>query len=71
MANSAWGIDLGNRALKAIKLTHDGERLRVEDFDLVEYEQILSNAGDNKESILQRRWRRSCSATIRAARRSA
>ncbi len=53
MANSAWGIDLGNRALKAIKLTHDGERLRVEDFDLVEYEQILSNAGDNKESILQ------------------
>jgi len=53
MPNSAWGIDLGNRALKAIKLTREGEKLRVEDFEVIEHEQILSISGDNKQSILQ------------------
>ena len=32
-ARSAWGIDIGNRALKAIKLVRDGDRFRVDDFD--------------------------------------
>ncbi len=53
MANSAWGIDLGNRALKAVKLTRENAGLRVEDFEIVEHEQILSQAGDNKESLIQ------------------
>jgi len=53
MANSAWGIDLGNRALKAVKLVREGDRLRVDDFEIVEHEHILSVAGDNKESMLQ------------------
>lgn len=53
MASSAWGIDLGNRALKAVKLVRDSGRLRVEDFEVIEHEQILSQAGDNKESLLQ------------------
>jgi type IV pilus assembly protein PilM len=49
----AWGIDVGNRALKAIKLVRDGEVLRIDDFEVIEHEQILSQAGDNRESLLQ------------------
>ena len=53
MPNAAWGIDLGNRALKAVKLVREGNRLRVDDFEVIEHDQILSVAGDNKESMLQ------------------
>ncbi len=53
MPNVAWGIDLGNRALKAVKLVRDAGRIRVEDFEVIEHEQILSMAGDNRESLIQ------------------
>ncbi|HSU66752.1 MAG TPA: type IV pilus assembly protein PilM, partial [Tepidisphaeraceae bacterium] len=49
----AWGIDIGNRALKAIRLSPGPEGLQIDDFDVVEHEQVLSNAGDNRESLLQ------------------
>jgi len=49
----AWGIDIGNRALQAVKLVRDGDILRVDDFDIVEHETVLSNAGDNRESLIQ------------------
>ena len=52
MPNVAWGIDLGNRALKAVKLVRDAGRIRVEDFEVIEHEQILSMAGDNRESLI-------------------
>jgi type IV pilus assembly protein PilM len=54
MANPrfAWGIDVGNRALKAVKLVRDGSGgLRVDDVDIIEHEHILSDAGDNKEAL--------------------
>lgn len=55
MANPrfAWGIDIGNRALKAVKLVRDGESIRVDDFEFIEHETILSQAGDNRESLIQ------------------
>jgi type IV pilus assembly protein PilM len=49
--NAAWGIDLGNRALKAIKLIREGDRFRIDDFEVIEHEQILSVAGDNREGL--------------------
>src|SRR5687768_1657363 len=52
-ARSAWGIDIGNRALKAIKLVRDGDSLRVDDFDIIEHETVLSNSGDNREQLIQ------------------
>src|SRR5687768_9173441 len=52
-ARSAWGIDLGNRALKAVKVVRDGDRFRIDDFEIIEHEQILSVSGDNRESLLQ------------------
>lgn len=48
---SAWGIDLGNRALKAVKLIREGDQFRIDDFEIIEHEQILSVAGDNRESL--------------------
>src|SRR5277367_565025 len=56
MANprTAWGIDIGNRALKAIKLVRDSSgALRVDDFEVIEHENLLSAAGDNRESLIQ------------------
>jgi type IV pilus assembly protein PilM len=49
----AWGIDVGNRALKAVRLSPGPEGLVIDDFDVVEHEQILSNSGDNRETIVQ------------------
>src|SRR4051812_26584056 len=48
----AWGIDIGNRALKAIKLVRDGDSLRVDDFDVIEHEPVLSNPGDTRDSLI-------------------
>jgi type IV pilus assembly protein PilM len=55
MANPrfAWGIDIGNRALKAIKLVRDGDTLRMDDVEVIEHEQVLSNSGDNRETLIQ------------------
>jgi type IV pilus assembly protein PilM len=52
-ANFAWGIDVGNRALKAIKLVRDGDGVRIDDFEVIEHETVLSNAGDNREALIQ------------------
>ena len=49
----AWGIDVGNRALKAVKVVRGGNGLRIDDVAIVEHEHILSNAGDNRDSLVQ------------------
>jgi len=48
----AWGIDIGNRALKAIRLSPGPAGIVIDDFDVVEHEQVLSNAGDNREPLI-------------------
>ena len=53
-ASFAWGIDIGNRALKAVKLVRgDDGALRVDDFEVIEHEHVLSNSGDNRETLIQ------------------
>ncbi len=52
-ARFAWGIDVGNRALKAVKLIREGDGVRIDEFELIEHETVLSNAGDNKEQLIQ------------------
>lgn len=53
-SRSAWGIDIGNRALKAVKLSRDSsDAIRVEDFDFIEHETILSHAGDNRDDLIR------------------
>ena len=52
-ARYAWGIDVGNRALKAVRLARTGGGVVVDDIDVIEHEHVLSHAGDNKESLIQ------------------
>ncbi len=52
-ANSAWGIDVGNRALKAVRLVRGPEGVIVDDFEVIEHEHVLSQAGDNRDSYIQ------------------
>ncbi|HMO26320.1 MAG TPA: type IV pilus assembly protein PilM, partial [Tepidisphaeraceae bacterium] len=49
----AWGIDIGNRALKAVRLVREGDTVRVDDFEFIEHDTVLSQAGDNRESLIQ------------------
>ena len=53
MANAAWGIDVGNRALKAVKVERGGAGVVVSDYAFIEHDTILSEAGDNRESLVQ------------------
>lgn len=52
-ARYAWGIDIGNRALKAVRLARDGDEFRVDDYEIIEHENVLSNSGDNRDSLIQ------------------
>ncbi len=52
-ASSAWGIDVGNRALKAVRLVRGPEGPIVDDFEIVEHEHVLSQSGDNRDSYIQ------------------
>ena len=52
-ARAAWGIDIGNRALKAVKVVKEADGVRIADFDVVEHENVLSNAGDNRDALIQ------------------
>ena len=49
----AWGIDIGNRALKAVRLVSTADGLVIDDFDVVEHETILSASGDNRDQLVQ------------------
>ena len=49
----AWGIDIGNRALKAVKLVPSADGLVIDDFDVVEHDTVLSASGDNRDSLIQ------------------
>jgi type IV pilus assembly protein PilM len=51
--NSAWGIDIGNRALKAVRLVRKDDGIHVSDVEVIEHEHILSQAGDNRDSLIQ------------------
>ncbi len=51
-ARAAWGVDVGNRALKAVKLVRDGDGFKVDDFVIIEHETVLSQSGDNRDALI-------------------
>ena len=53
MPATAWGIDIGNRGLKAVKLARAAEGIKVADYAFVEHETILSEAGDNRDTVVE------------------
>lgn len=52
-ARYAWGIDIGNRALKAIRLSRAGDSVRIDDFDVIEHEHILTGDDANRDALMQ------------------
>jgi len=52
IAKSAWGIDIGQRALKALKLCEIEGQVQVEAFEVIEYPQILSRPEVDRAGLL-------------------
>ncbi len=49
----AWGIDIGQTALRAVKAMAAGDRIEVLAFDSVEYEEVLSAPDVDKDNVIQ------------------
>lgn len=52
-AQSAWGIDVGVSALKAIKLRKDGGRVTVEAFEVIEHDKFLTEADADRDALIR------------------
>ncbi|MFP4054713.1 MAG: type IV pilus assembly protein PilM [Phycisphaerae bacterium] len=50
---SVWGIDIGQCALKALKLRNVNGEVRVEAFDIIEHPKILSQAEGDKDQLIR------------------
>ncbi len=44
-SNVSWGIEIGSGAIKALKLSHDGENVSVVDFVLIPHKRVLTTPG--------------------------
>jgi len=55
-AKTAWGIDIGQCALKALKLVDyaDGSDPQVEAFEIIEHQQVLSNPDADRDQLIRR-----------------
>ena len=51
--NEAWGIDVGSNAIKAVKLVRTGGGLRVADFAILPFKQILTMPDLNVDEMIQ------------------
>ena len=51
--NEAWGIDVGSNAVKAVKLVRSGSGLRVADFAILPFKQILTMPDLNVDEMIQ------------------
>jgi len=52
-AKTVWGIDIGQCALKAVKLADLGEVLEVVDFEVIEHPEILSQSEADKPLLIR------------------
>ncbi len=52
-ANSVWGIDVGQVALKALKLRNGGEQVEVEAFDIIEHPKVLTRDDADRDQLIR------------------
>ncbi|MHC4986202.1 MAG: hypothetical protein ACYTFO_08625, partial [Planctomycetota bacterium] len=52
-AMAAWGIDIGQCAMKAIKLVDYGDEIEVEDFAVIEHPEILSQPDVDRPGLIR------------------
>jgi type IV pilus assembly protein PilM len=50
---NAWGIDIGNQALKAVRLTREGDGLKVQDVAYIPHDTPLNESGDNRDDLIR------------------
>ncbi|MCK4601271.1 MAG: pilus assembly protein PilM, partial [Phycisphaerae bacterium] len=50
---TAWGVDIGQCALKALKLREVEGELQVEAFDIIEHPDILSQPDANRQELIR------------------
>ena len=51
--DTVWGIDIGQCALKALKLRDIGEQLQVEAFDIIEHPTVLSQPDADRRELIR------------------
>ena len=47
----AWGIDVGQVALKAVKIRELGDKVEAIAYEYIEHPKVLSQAGDDAEEL--------------------
>ena len=52
-AQAAWGIEVGNAAIKAVRLERDGTDVRVTDFAVIPHPKVLTTPELNVEEMLR------------------
>jgi type IV pilus assembly protein PilM len=52
-AQAAWGIEVGNAAVKAVRLERDGSEVRVTDFAVIPHPKVLTTPELNVEEMLR------------------
>lgn len=52
-AAAAWGIEIGQSALKAMRCHNEGDEIVVDAFDLIEYPKILSQPESEPEELVR------------------
>jgi len=50
---TAWGLDVGNTSLKAIKLRRDGQTIAIEAFDVVEHDKFLTEPDIDRDGTIR------------------
>ena len=50
---AAWGIDVGVSSLKALKLRRDGERVVVEEFEVIEHDKFLTEPDVDRDALIR------------------
>ncbi len=50
---TAWGIDVGTTALKAMKIRRDGEKIYLEAMEVIEHSRFLSEADADRKEIVR------------------
>ena len=52
-SQAAWGIDVGVSSLKALKLRRDGDRVTVEEFEVIEHDKFLTEPEVDRDALIR------------------
>jgi type IV pilus assembly protein PilM len=52
-SQAAWGIDVGVSSLKALKLRRDGDRVAVEEFEVIEHDKFLTEPDVDRDTLIR------------------